>query len=88
MRPATGRISAKGQVTLPIAVRRALGLAPRDKVAFDVRDGEVRVRRIPNDVLKIAGMFRDRVPGPVLPEVEKQAASIAVAEEVIASLDR
>ena len=36
-------ISAKGQVTLPVEVRRALGVGPKDKVAFRIDEGEIKV---------------------------------------------
>jgi antitoxin PrlF len=34
-------ISERGQVTIPAAVRRLLGLGPRDRVRFEVEDGTV-----------------------------------------------
>ena len=37
-------LSEKGQVTLPVEVRRALGIAPRGKVAFEIDRREVRVK--------------------------------------------
>jgi antitoxin PrlF len=36
-------VSPKGQVTLPIEIRRLLGIKPKDKVAFSVDQGEVRI---------------------------------------------
>jgi AbrB family looped-hinge helix DNA binding protein len=39
------RITAKGQTTLPKAVRDALGLSPGDRVRYVVLDGEVRLLR-------------------------------------------
>ena len=39
------RISTKGQVTVPVDVRRALGLAPGMPVEFMVREGEVVMRK-------------------------------------------
>jgi len=33
------KMTAKGQITLPVAIRKRLGLKPGDKVGF-VRDGE------------------------------------------------
>ena len=39
------RISTKGQVTVPIDVRRALGLAPGMPVEFVVREGEAVMRK-------------------------------------------
>ena len=39
------RISSKGQVTVPVDVRRALGLAPGMAVEFMVREGEAVLRK-------------------------------------------
>jgi len=39
------RISTKGQVTVPIGVRRALGLGPGVPVEFMVREGEAVMRK-------------------------------------------
>jgi AbrB family looped-hinge helix DNA binding protein len=37
-------MTQRGQVTVPAEVRRMLGLKPREKVAFAIDDGEVRLR--------------------------------------------
>ncbi len=34
-------VTQRGQVTVPVQVRRALGLKPRDKVSFTIQDGRV-----------------------------------------------
>lgn len=34
-----GRITAKAQTTVPLAVRRALGIGPGDDVAWQIEDG-------------------------------------------------
>jgi antitoxin PrlF len=36
-------MTKRGQVTVPAEVRRLLGLKPRDKVAFEIVDDEVRI---------------------------------------------
>ena len=36
-------MTQRGQVTVPAHVRRILGLAPRDKVIFEVEGNEVRL---------------------------------------------
>lgn len=36
-------ITQRGQVTLPAEVRRILGVKPREKVTFEVEEGQVRV---------------------------------------------
>lgn len=37
--PRSSRLSSKGQVTIPKAVRQAIGVKPGDLVAYEVRDG-------------------------------------------------
>jgi AbrB family looped-hinge helix DNA binding protein len=39
------RITAKGQVTIPIEIRQRLGLLPDTEVEFEVVGGAVRIRR-------------------------------------------
>ena len=39
------RITSKGQVTIPQEIREELGLLPNTEVAFDVVDGEARLRK-------------------------------------------
>lgn len=36
-------MTQRGQITVPVEVRRLLGLKPRDKVAFAIEDGTVRL---------------------------------------------
>jgi AbrB family looped-hinge helix DNA binding protein len=40
------RLTTKGQVTIPIAVREAVGLRPGDAVEVVARSGEAVVRRV------------------------------------------
>jgi AbrB family looped-hinge helix DNA binding protein len=45
------RISPKGQITLPKAVREAIGARPGDTVVYEVEGNAVRLRRVnPFDV--------------------------------------
>lgn len=47
MKELISTISSKGQVTIPVEVRRQLGVHPADKVAFVVSDeGKVEVRPV------------------------------------------
>jgi AbrB family looped-hinge helix DNA binding protein len=39
------RVTAKGQVTIPVAFREALGLGPDTEVEFELVDGAVILRR-------------------------------------------
>ena len=37
-------VTSKGQVTIPGELRRALNIKPKDRVAFELVDGEIRLR--------------------------------------------
>jgi antitoxin PrlF len=39
-----GTITSKGQVTIPVEVRRILGVKPRDTIVFRVKDGRVELQ--------------------------------------------
>lgn len=45
-RPRFSRVSSKGQITLPKAVREALGVKPGDTLVYDLEDDQVRIRRV------------------------------------------
>lgn len=40
------KVTAKGQVTIPLAVRERLGLLPNTEVEFLLRDGHAILRKI------------------------------------------
>ena len=43
IRTIVATITDRGQVTVPAEIRKVLGLKPGDKLAFEIRDGQVRV---------------------------------------------
>ena len=72
-------VSPKGQITLPVEVRRELGIKPGDRVAICLDDGVVQVRR-----LKSLRDYYQSVPGLDPPldwkEVERIAHEDAAEE--------
>ena len=40
-----GRITSKAQTTVPLAVRRALGVKPGDMIGYEINGNEVTLRR-------------------------------------------
>jgi len=44
------RVTDKGQVTIPLNVRRHLGIAPGSEIGFELREGEAVLRRIDSDI--------------------------------------
>ena len=50
-------LTAKGQVTVPKAVREALGLQKGDQLSWELEDGSVRVRAVtPLDLTDLKGL--------------------------------
>lgn len=46
MREIVTTVTQRGQVTIPAEVRHRLGLKPRDKVAFVIDNGQVRLKPV------------------------------------------
>ncbi len=44
----TGKVSQKGQVVIPAAIRKSLGLEKGTKVSFEVKDNEIRIKKLPS----------------------------------------
>jgi AbrB family looped-hinge helix DNA binding protein len=56
MREYLATVKSKGQLTLPAAVRRQLGIEVGDKVAIVIEDQEgARLRRVEHDVCSVRG---------------------------------
>ncbi|MBF8267640.1 MAG: SpoVT / AbrB like protein [Dehalococcoidia bacterium] len=47
----TTTVTSKGQVTIPGEIRKALNIKPKDRVAFELLDGEVRLRPVHSRLL-------------------------------------
>jgi AbrB family looped-hinge helix DNA binding protein len=62
MRYATTTVTSKGQVTIPAHIRQVLGIQPRDRVEFVVRDGSVYLSRVPTSVREVRGMIKAKGP--------------------------
>ncbi len=86
MRELLSTDTTKGQVTIPVEVRRLLGVAPRDKVAFVVEDGHVRVARRTSIVERMAGALKSRVRSPTA-EGLRGAAERAISDDVVERMD-
>ena len=71
-------VTSKGQVTIPVEVRRLLGTAPRTRVAFIVEDSQVRLAPASSIVERTAGSLRSRKAGKSARRLRR------VAERVIA----
>lgn len=43
----TGKVSQKGQLVIPATIRKALGIEKGSKVSFEVKNDEIRIKKIP-----------------------------------------
>ena len=75
-------VTRKGQVTVPVGIRRALGLKEGDKVAFVLEDGVARLKRRESYAERTAGAVKTDQP-PLTAEQLRQAAEQAIADETI-----
>lgn len=75
------KVTEKGQITIPVAVRRALGLRPGDRVRFE-RNAQGAVILSPNDALEtVFGSWRGKMTSePLSPNEEKEAIRKGMAE--------
>lgn len=72
-------ISAKGQTTLPKAVREALDLAPGDRVRYIIQDGEVRIIKV-RPLGRLFGVLKHKGPPLTLEDMERAIAEGATDE--------
>ncbi len=91
----SGKITNKGQTTVPKSVRQVLGLAAGDRIAFHVRDGVVTLEKLEDDhedpaigaFLKV--LARDIAAGRNVSELPEDLAATlqSLAEEDSDDLD-
>jgi AbrB family looped-hinge helix DNA binding protein len=56
---ATATVNSKGQITIPVQVRAALGLRPGDEVEFvDLENGQFAIVAATYSVERLKGMIR------------------------------
>jgi AbrB family looped-hinge helix DNA binding protein len=71
---ASSRITSKGQITVPKAIRETLGVEPGDRIAFRVQeDGRVVVEPETVDLRSLRGVLKPRRRGV---SVEDMAAAV------------
>lgn len=75
-------VTSKGQVTIPVEVRRLLGIAPRAKVAFIVEDSQVRLAPASSIVERTAGSLRSRKTVKSAKQL-RRVAEQAISDEVV-----
>ncbi len=78
-------VTRKGQVTIPVEIRQALGIKTGDKVAFVVEDDKIRLTRKGSIVQQTAGALKSAVPA-LSAEEERAVVAQAIADDVAARM--
>ncbi len=82
-------LTSKGQITVPVAYRKALGLKPGDRVWFTLRDGMLQLDKR-SWVERTKGILAGRVPpaDDIQQRIrdEKAAAEMYAAEQQMRKL--
>ncbi|MFL6202790.1 MAG: AbrB/MazE/SpoVT family DNA-binding domain-containing protein [Thermoanaerobaculia bacterium] len=68
----TATVTSKGQITIPKEVRETLGLEAGHRVSFQIRADKVVEMHPENvDLMSLFGIFKPRVKGVTLEEMEE-----------------
>ena len=76
----TARVTSKGQVAIPVAVRQRLGVTAPDEIVFLMNGEQAQILSAASVVARTAGALRSDQP-PLTPQAEKRAAEVAWAAE-------
>jgi AbrB family looped-hinge helix DNA binding protein len=90
MREYISSVTSKGQVTIPIAVRKQLGVATRDRVAFVVDDNGQVALRPANLTISSFRSFVPAIPGKESIDFEDQIeeAMEEQAERIVSAMEK
>src|SRR5947208_10583632 len=74
MKEMLSSVSPKGQVTLPIEIRRSLGIKPKDKVSFQLKGRKVEIVPAPSPLERSYQAIPALKPPRSWKEIERLAA--------------
>jgi len=73
---ATATVTSKGQITIPVRVREALGVESGDRIEFvEIEEGKFAIVAATRSIRELKGMFHDPRRKPV--SIEEMNAAIA-----------
>lgn len=82
MRQVSSRITERGQATIPVEVRRLLGLEPRDRIVFVIGENGIQVTRGTSTVDRTAGILHTDRRSRGVREL-RVAAEVAMARDAM-----
>jgi AbrB family looped-hinge helix DNA binding protein len=79
MKELTATVTQRSQVTIPVEIRRLLGIKARDRVIFTIEDNQVILQPAPRSLQSLAGSLT-----PLNPELDPDVRIREAKEEKIA----
>ncbi len=74
----TATLTSKGQITLPVALRRRLGIHAGDRLTFVCSDGRCEVIPMHNSIRDLKGMLRKPARALSLAQIDEAIAGGAL----------
>lgn len=75
-------VSERGQISIPAAARRKLGIKPKSKVSVEVGEKEIVIKPV-KSILEVAGIFREYAKGKTTDwDTIREETMRIVAEEI------
>jgi AbrB family looped-hinge helix DNA binding protein len=65
-------VTSKGQITLPIELRRLIGISPGDKVRVELDDDGLRLTRVAGSVRSVFGVVQPVAKGLTVDDAIRQ----------------
>jgi antitoxin PrlF len=87
MKEVHSTVTTKGQVTIPVEIRRLLQVKPHDRVAFVVEDEKVLLVRGESVVERTAGALKQDTPA-LTAEKLREVAEEAIAQETLSRMGK
>jgi len=75
-------LTSKGQVTIPVEIRRYLRLAPQDRITFVIEGGQVRIVPAESVVARTAGALQSPRPSETAEQL-RESAEESIAADVV-----
>ena len=76
------KVSDRGQISIPAAVRKKLGIKPKSKVKVEVGENKIIIRPV-KSIDEVAGIFREYAKGKTHDwDTIRAATEMAIAREV------
>jgi len=77
------RVSERGQISIPAAARKKLGIKPKSNVSIEVRENEIVIKPM-KSIMEVAGIFREYAKGKTTDwDTIREETMKAVAREVM-----